>query len=154
MFQETADALLEKGIKIKITTQEKKFWQRKPREKIHEFELKPLCLGSLIKISKIILKIDPELFKNEFSIQELTFHFSDTLGRDISRIVAIAIVNSKDDPTEELIDLIENNLTSNQLLQVFKHILELMDVSSFMSSIILIKGTNLLKKMNPTEQRS
>jgi hypothetical protein len=152
MLQESADQILQTPMRVKITENKKHWFTRKTITKEHNFEIKPLFLGTLIKISKIILTIDENFFKSE-SVHELSLIILSKVGRDISKIVALAFLNSKDDPSEKLIDLIENNITPEQLLAIFQVILKQMDTGNFISSIIYIRQTNLMK-MNPTTQRS
>lgn len=108
----------------------------------------------MIQISKILLKVDLEKVKEEGNFQSLAIHFTNLLGSDLARIIAIAIHNSKKEAPQSLIDLIENNVTTSQMVDLFALIMKQMNVSNFTTSIILIRGTNLLIKTNPVEQRS
>jgi hypothetical protein len=73
----------------------------------------------------------------------------------MARIIAMAIVNRKEDPPRELIDFFMSNLTTTELHKIVSLVIKQMDVVNFMKSIILLKGTNILQStMNPVEQRS
>lgn len=156
MLKETANAILDEPINISITT-EKRSWFR-PWKKTtvkKDFQLKPLCIGSLVRISKITLEIDPDLVSKGMSMLDMAYVSANAHGRNLARIVAIALTNSRQDPPESLVDLIESNVTSQQLLQIYMEIIKQMDVTPFMTSIVSIRGINLLeRKTNPVEQRS
>lgn len=155
MLKETAAAILEDSVKLKITGDQKHpwFWWKTVRV-TREFEIKPLTLGSLIRISKIILDIDPDLFNQE-RVLEAIYEAIDEHGPELARVVAIAFTNSRREPAESLVSFIQESITTKQLREVITVIIMQMDVRSFMTSIVSIRGINLLTmKTNPTDQGS
>ncbi|MBU7577197.1 MAG: hypothetical protein KAF40_03970 [Flavihumibacter sp.] len=155
MLKETAAAILEDSIKLKITGDEKHSWfWWKTKRVTREFEIRPLTLGSLIRISRIILSIDPEIFNKE-RILEALYGAADKHGTELARVVAIAFTNSRREPADSLISFIQESITTPQLKEVLGVIILQMDVRSFMSSIVSIRGMNLLTmKTNPVDQGS
>lgn len=154
MLKETAAAILEDPIKLTITGHQKHFLMRWKTVKVtREFEIRPLTLGSLIRISRIILDINPEIFKSE-TVLEAVYGLADKHGRELSKVVAIAFTNARMEPAESLITFIQESITAKQLREVLSVIIRQMDVRSFMSSIVSIRGINLLTKTNPTDQGS
>lgn len=156
MLKETANTILNEPIHITITTEERRWycpWKKTTVKK--EFQLKPLCIGSLVRISKLTLDIDPELINKGKSMLDMAYVSANEHGRSLAKIVAIALTNSREDPSEKLVDLIEGNVSATQLLQIYLEIIKQMDVTAFMTSIVSIRGINLLeRKTNPAEQRS
>ncbi len=146
-LKKVADTLLDEPVIIKITQKPKYFFQ-KPKEK--EFRVEKLCLGSLIRISKILLSIDTEMFK-QGSFVENCMKVMAGKGDLMAEIIAIAIVNRKTSPSKSLINLIMEEFTSADMLTALSVVIKQMDITSFMNSIISIKGTNLLE-MSPTDQ--
>lgn len=150
-----ASALLEEGIKLKITGIQRCRWMFWKTVRVtRDFEIRPLTLGSLIRISKIILDIDPDILKQD-SVLQAVYKIADQHARQLARVVAIAFTNTKAEPPESLVDFIEDNISVKQLREVIQVIIIKMDVTSFISSIVSIRGINLLTmKTNPADQGS
>ncbi len=155
MFKQTAETLTQEPIVVKfpVTTRRKWLpWIKHTVEKT--FEVRPLTLGSIIRISKLLLDISPELFSVNAGLVNVAHQVSSKHGRMLAEVTAIAFTNTEEPPSKGLIDQIEYNVTPVDLLRIFNVVLQQMDISNFMSSIISIRGINLLKEMNPTEQGS
>lgn len=124
--------------------------------KKRKYAIAPQCTGSLIKISKVLLSInfDASVLKSGIGdyFQAGFKHMAED-GEKMARIIAYAIVNRKSDPPRKLIDLILDNFTSAELASTVSIVLAKMEVKSFMNSIILVRGMNLLK-MSPDDQGS
>ncbi|MBC7948653.1 MAG: hypothetical protein H7Y42_12270 [Chitinophagaceae bacterium] len=153
------DAINQKSIKfeIDILTRnrfhaflQKRGWAPTKRS----YEIRPIVLGNLLRISKLLLTIDPAEFSggNFISTSHLLIaNHTDTLAK----IVAIGVQNSRNEPSEELVSTIRDNLTSGELIGLLNGVMKQMDLNSFIGSIILIKGLNVLesaeKKNEPKE---
>lgn len=109
------------------------------------FYIKPVTLGNLSRISKLLLEINVEGF-DPGKFLESNYELLDKHGKAIAEVVAIAITNTKAYPSKELIDFIRFNLNAKDLLKVLGIVLKALDVSSFTLSITLIKGLNVLEK--------
>lgn len=121
-----------------------------PKEKT--FKIYPAKMGTLIRISNLILPIEKDLFANgtmiDASMQAIQKH-----AKTLCRVIAVAIHNRKSAPPEKLVELITNQFTSQAVLSVLLAVLQSMDVKNFMSSIIFMRGLNLME-MNPQTQGS
>ncbi|HRQ17702.1 MAG TPA: hypothetical protein PL085_11540 [Agriterribacter sp.] len=113
-----------------------------PKQKV--FKVRQITLGNLIRISGLIISIDTE-FKDEKEYWQQSYLAMDKHGIALSEIVAIGLYNRKDEPPNSLIEFVKNNFTPNELMGVFAIIMRQMSVSAFMSSIVLIKGANILQ---------
>lgn len=109
-----------------------------------KYVLKPITMGSLIKISKLLIEIDMNLFdmKNflESSYQAIVKH-----GETAARVVAIAIHGRPGEVPEQLVESVLNNFTTKELQATMSVILGQMNVQDFMLSIISIKGMNVIQ---------
>lgn len=120
------------------------------RNKVRVFQVTQITLGNLIRISKLLRDIDVSDFKNmnKDNILDSNYALMDRYGHTLARIVATALNNRKDQPGEDLIRFIEANFTSSELLNVLSVVLKQMDVASFMSTIISIRGLSILENQS------
>lgn len=150
-----ASAVLQDPIEIEVIIPPRSklhaFMQRKGiQKKARRFILRPIYLGSLIRISKLLIGIDfnvPDIMdkiKNG-SFLELNYIAIAKHGNSIAEIVAIAIQNNDEKPNPKLVKFIVNNFTANELKGVLTLVIRQMDLTSFMSSIIAVKGMNVLE---------
>lgn len=157
-LKKTAEAMLDEPIKVTIntaaTTRKQKLFKRiglfKERR---EYFLRPLTIGSFIRISKLVLPVDLGIIKDKKSILDIGYYAYKEHGSILVKIAAIALTNTKEEPTEEFEKLIEHNVSASELLIIYAAVIRMMDVNSFISSIISIRGVNLLE-MNPKTQGS
>lgn len=139
-FSQTADALLENTITIYVDILKPTWWQRLRNQTRRSFQIQPSSLATLVKISKELLSIDiPEVSNMMELTQKLMVAHSVTMAK----IIAYAIVNSRDEPPESLIDFLRYNLTAKEMSTVAKYVFEQMDITSFTTSIVSIKGLSL-----------
>lgn len=151
-LSKTAEAVTDQATTIEVDILHPTLWQRIRKQKKKTFKLQPATLGTLVKISKELLSIEvDEADKGNWMVlsQKLMHAHSNRLAK----VIAIAIVNSKEDPPKSLIDFIEYNMTAKEMATVAAHVLDKMDIRSFVSSIISIKGVNILE-MSLQNQRS
>lgn len=118
--------------------------------------MRPICLGALIKISKLIMSITKDKdAEKDFTVHMYTMVVDHT--ETMIRIIAIALMNSKADPPEKLLELIEREFTAKDLSNAISVIHEKMNTKSFLISIISVRGLNVLvtkKEMSPKVQGS
>lgn len=122
-------------------------WGIAPKKK--GFVLHPICLGSLIKISKIILGIELKLpdSKGEYTNGNLlnaNYEAIEKHGGSLAQIIAVAIQNNKHPVNEKMVRFILQNFTTKEMMGVLSLVLKQMDLTNFMSSIILVRGLNVL----------
>lgn len=146
-----ADAALNEPVKLEIDVKAKNYLHKvlqkigwlKTKEK---FEISGINMGTLIKVSRIVIGIDTSFFTKD-NLLESNFKAMDKYGEDLAKCIAHCIHNKKSEPPQALINFILFNFTSTEMYRVLGIVIKQMDVSSFMSSIISIKGVNIL--VNP-----
>lgn len=148
----SADTVVDKKttITIDITPSNKlhKFLQQKgwlPKQKT--FEISGTKMGTLIRISKLLLAIDLSEFDSN-NVLESNYKAIEKHGRTLAECIALCIHNQKSEVPNSLIELLLNNLSTAELHGILGIILSKMDLKNFMSSIISIKGMNIL--VSPT----
>lgn len=144
VLENVSDTILDKEVTLEVDiyrTRWEKFL-RKPEKRT--FVIKPITLGSLIRISKLLLTVDLTLDDVQ-SLLQSTYHSMVDHGETIAKIIAIAIHNQPTEPPKSLVDFIINNFTAKEMFTTVSIILNKMDVTSFMSSIISIKGMSVLE---------
>jgi hypothetical protein len=125
-------------------------WGIRPVKRVFEFT--PITTGNLIRISRILLRIDPDIMDAK-RLLESTYKALATHGDDICEVVAIAIANSKAGPSKSLVSLVRDEFTPKELLSVLSLTLNRMNVSDFVNSIILMRGLNVLESEPRKEQK-
>lgn len=149
-LEKVADTILDNHVTLTVTIEPKSRLDRilmrfGLKEKVKLLEIHPLNFGSMIKISRLLLNIDIEVLKSG-NMLDAVYKIMDTKGDLIAKVLAVAIVNRKKDPPDELINFIKDNFTSQELLHALMIVLKQMDVTSFMSSIVSMRGINLLQE--------
>jgi hypothetical protein len=124
------------------------------KPKVRTLTIHPIVMGNLIRISKLLIDIDMTVFDLK-QLLESNYQAMAKYGDHVVQVVAIAVHNGKSEPPRELVEFIRYNFTSHELLAVLGLVAKQMNVMSFMSSIISIKGMNVLtsqKEMSPISQ--
>lgn len=119
-------------------------------KKKRAFTLKPIYLGTLVKISKILLSIDIKLPGDQENnkagkLLDANYHAITEHSESMATIIALAIQNDKRPVSKRLVQFILNNFSSKEVLAVLSLVLHQMDLTSFMSSIISVRGLNVLE---------
>ena len=108
------------------------------------FIVHPAKLGTLVRISKLLLKIGiPPLTKENFL--QVNYEIAENHGSDLAMIIALAIHNKKSKPSKKLHQLILNEFTPKEIFGVVAIVLKAMDLTSFTLSITSIRGMNVLE---------
>lgn len=145
------DALVSEPIKVEVDIHPQSLWEKSlqrlrilPKTKV--FVIRPITLGNLARISKLLLSIDisPDQLRDQgiSLVYELMSEHSET----VSRIVAVAIDNRKEGPSEKLVQFILHQFTAAEIMSVFSIVVKQMDMKSFMNTIISVRGVNVLEK--------
>lgn len=104
----------------------------------------PIYMGTLIRISKLLLTIDESQFDQERMLDS-AHRAIEKHGETVIQIIALAIHNRKTDPPASLLALIRDEFQSEMVLTVLMMVLKQMDIQSFTSSIIFMRGLNITK---------
>lgn len=150
-------ALLEETVTLEVDIQ--------PTSKIHEwlqnkkwvpskriFKIAPIKMGTLIKISGILCKMDIDILKSKDLLDDY-YNVVAKEGRNISLVIALAVVNRKSNPSKRLVNFILRNFKAKDLVNTLQVVINQMDITSFINSMVLIGKMNL-HKTSPAEQGS
>lgn len=152
MIDKIADALLQEDIPIEFDVRPVNWLhlilQRMKLKPVRQtFTLRPVTLGTLIKISKLLIDIDMNIFdiKNilESNYQAIVKH-----GVSYAKIIAIAIHGKPGNVPESLVNSIVNNFTTKELEGAMNIVFNQMSIANFMSSIISMKGNLQVVEMS------
>lgn len=80
------------------------------------------------------------------NLLDASFEAMSEHGDAMARIIAMAIQQQKQEPSEKMVRFILGNFTAQEMKTVLSVVLRQMDVQSFMMSIISMKGLNVLDK--------
>lgn len=148
-----ADTILEKSVSVEIDVLSPRWWEKigmkvglLPAKR--SFMIRPATLGNMIRISKLLLQIDSDVYKKDASALESNYRAYDQYGDILAEVVAAAITNSPAGPGRNLIRFIRDNLTASELLTISGVVIRQLDLLNFMTTIISIRGVSLL---NPGE---
>ncbi len=148
IIKRVSDTVTDQPVIITVDIKDRS-WMDKllKRNPVKIFEVKQITLGNLIRISKLLRGIDVGEFNkiSQQNILDSNFNLMEQYGHTLAEIVATALHNKKDPPEQHLVAFIENNFTARELLNVLSVVLRQMDVASFMSTIISIKGLSILE---------
>ncbi|MBA7566352.1 hypothetical protein ES695_06370 [Candidatus Atribacteria bacterium 1244-E10-H5-B2] len=160
--RDAIDSILEKGVDFTITIQNKNILHKLnliPAER--KFIIFPIRMGTLLKISKILLDLDTDELVGAMKDENKEINLLDLGAKNIIenkdkmiKMIAYGIVNSEKEPPKSLIRFLNENLTAKEGLKLMTLIVQQMDVNPFLASLVSIKGMNLLqnkKKATPGE---
>jgi hypothetical protein len=157
-LEQVADATIQQPITLEVDI--------KPNSRVHRFlqdrgilpkkralVLHPIVLGNLMRISKILVSIDMTIFDMQ-NLLESNYQAIMQHGEGMAKIVAIAVHNQKTEPPKSLEKFILYNFTAHEMLGVCGIVGKQMDISNFMSSIISMKGFNVLQSERKNAEKS
>jgi len=160
--QDAIDSILEKGVDFTITIQNKNILHKLnliPAER--KFVIFPIKMGTLLKISKILLDLDTDELVGAMKNENKEINLLDLGAKNIIenkdkwiKMIAYGIINSEKEPSKNLIRFLNENLTTKEGLKLMTVVVQQMDVNPFLASLVSIKGMNLLqtrKKATPGE---
>jgi len=156
-IRNTIDSVLEKGVDFTIKVQKQNILHKLhilPTER--QFVIYPLNMGTVLKISEILFDINTdeldEPLNNPDKEKDKQFNFLEAGVNQIIenkdkviKIIAYGITNSKKEPSRQLINFLDNNLNAKEGLKLVTLIVQQMNVSPFLASLVSLKGMNLMK---------
>lgn len=148
VLSKAVDTVVEKPITFEIsinpTTKLHAFLQRigiYPKKKA--FELRPVVLGNLLRISQLLLTMKLGTRKEMGLLAKSYQHVSENM-ETVIQICSIAIHNRPGEPPERLKALLRDNLSTTELMKIMAMVVSRMNVENFIASIILISGMNIM----------
>jgi hypothetical protein len=156
-IRNTIDSVLEKGVDFTIKVQKQNILHKLhilPRER--QFVVYPLNMGTVLKISEILFDLNTdeldEPLNNPDKEKDKQFNFLEAgvnqiiANKDkVIKIIAYGITNSKKEPSRQLINFLDNNLNAKEGLKLVTMIVQQMNVSPFLASLVSLKGMNLMR---------
>ncbi len=116
-------------------------------EKEKKFTIYPISLGTLVKISSLLLEL--KVIRNENTEKEEFFGIGlQEIVENKDRLLQIighGILNVEKNPSRKFLKFLNNNLTSTEVLKLVILIVRKMDVSSFLACTASVQSLNLLK---------
>ena len=161
--QDAIDSILEKGVDFEITTTNISIFHKLHLKPIkRKFVIYPIKMGTLLKISEILLDLDTEELTDVMKNGDKEINLLDLGAKNIIEnkdklimMIAYGITNSEKEPSKNLIKFLNENLTAREGLKLMTLVVQQMDVSPFLASLVSIKGMNLLEtKKNQTPGES
>jgi len=154
LLQKTADTLLQEPVVLEVDITAKKplhsFLQKIGWMPIkRRLVINPITLGNLVRISKILLEMDLAGRVDIKNILESNFKLIVENGDRMATVIAIAVHNDRSEPPAALVRFIKTHFTSRETYAAVTVVLKMMDLKSFMNTIISVKGMTV---MSPQDQ--
>lgn len=151
ILSKAADVLVQSSVKIKVDVIctgliEKYLIKLGLRKKVREFEMKPLTYAKGIRITKLLIEINADIFKKTDNILSTALDAYANHGDKIAKCIAIAIGDGRMAPDKRLVKFFTENLTPKEGIGIANIIISQLDLSSFMTTIISMKGMSLMKQ--------
>jgi len=145
------DSILEEGVDFSVSVTNPGFLHRIGLLKTKRtFVIKPIRLGTLVRISKILLSIDGEIETKESvlsaSVKRMAAH-----AEQFAEIAALAVTNDEKPPSRRQIRFLLHNLSVRELLTLIQLVIRQMDVSNFLLCIVSVKGMSLMSEATGTK---
>jgi hypothetical protein len=147
--EQSVSAILQEGVDFTVTVTNPGLWHRiGVLKKERKFIVHPLCLGSLLRISKLLVSLEDKPLDLSGNVLSVASNGIIQYSRIFAEISAIAVTNTDKEPSERLIQFFIDNLTPKELFQLLQLVIKQMEVSDFLLCIVSAKGLNLLKEKN------
>ena len=136
-------AILEQGVDFTVTIERPKLVERLLAKLglyslKRVFVIKPLCLGTSFKISTLLEEIDVRSHIDSYG--DILKH-----AEKLVEIVALAIVNSDEEPSNRVRRFLRRNLTAVELLKIVNLVVDQLNIMDFLSATVSIKGMSLFE---------
>lgn len=150
----TAETILEEPVKVEVEILNLSWWEKVAircglKRTKKTFFVRPATPGTMIRISKLLLRIPADVYKGGDSFIGANYKIYAEYGETVAEVIAIALKNARQVPTKKEIQFLLDNLTAKELMTLVSIVLKQLDVMNFMSSIISIRGVSLLNPEEP-----
>jgi hypothetical protein len=152
LITHSTDILTAKPVFIQIDCYPQNWWERllvrcqlRPVQKV--YELRPILVGNMYRIASVVNQLPADLMEGDLNTairQAVTQHVDKVIY-----VVAVGLQNNKKEPKKELLATIRNEFTALDMALVMEHIMAQLNLGSFLHSIVLAKGMNILTKTSP-----
>lgn len=143
-------AIIEEGVPFTVTVDKPTFLHRlRILPSKRTFTIYPLKLGTVLKISSVILSMDDmdvELNKAESSLFDVLVNSVSRNAEKMVSILTIAVQNNEKPPATRTKRFFMENLTPVEMLKIINLVIRQMDLTDFFRSIASMRGANILMK--------
>ncbi len=142
--------LLQQGTDVTVSVSEKNILHRlRILKSEKKFTITPIKLGTLYKISHILLDLESDEIKNLKTIKDeaiLELGLKNIVANKdkLIEVVGLGLVNCKQGPTKRLLNFLNDNITVEELLKLTILIVGNMDITRFLACTVSAKKINLL----------
>ena len=147
------DAIIEEGVNFSVSVAHMTIWHKLrllPKKK--EFVLYPATMGTLLKISKEMNKVDlPDVKESKLTVLEYALVCMDKGIDGMVKSIGYSIVNSKKNPSKRLLSYLLNNLTPSELAKIWAMVVKQADISSFFGCITSMTMMRTMTKGETSE---
>lgn len=159
-LKKVAAAITEKPVSFTLDIQPVNKWQsllqkhfpkRFPSKKT--YEIKPITYGNLQRISALLLDIDVTALTNASALTA-AYTLMKGHAETVAKVIAIAITNKQSEPPPALEKELLFNLTAKESLTLLSIVLEQMSIENFITTILSIRGLNVLTKVESPNEKS
>lgn len=156
LTKQVADAITQKPIPFKVllrdlSVRDEWLCKLKLKKPYKQFYLRPVPLGKLIAISGLLCEMDLSGFDTEKMLQ-MNYELAKDHGHKMAEIVAIMVTRGKH-PSPKLIEFFKDHLTGKELYQLVSAVIMQLDLSNFLSAILILRGVNILQEnRSPQDQ--
>lgn len=153
------EAILEEGVDFRVTVNDPGWLHCMgilPRARV--FTIRPLKLGTLLRISKCIAEMDDDQKgEREGTMLGFTLESAVSHTESLVAIIALAVTNSESRPSVRLERFLRENLTPKEALKILGVVLQQMEVRDFlgcMASVSALRMTGAPRPVDSTLGRS
>jgi hypothetical protein len=148
---------LQEGIDFTISVINKTFWHKiKLKKPFRKFVMYPICLGTLLKISELIMQMDAVTAENHEKDNFMDFAVGKIKNNaeKFAEIIALAIINKPFSDNRiiryiekigfrRLVKFINSNVNDKEALDLINLVVKQMDIQHFLACMVSIKGMDL-----------
>jgi len=157
VLQGAVDAMLQEGRDISIAIIKPTISERIRKIKERKFTIYPSTLGTMLRISRLLLDLELEEISEDDPDHRLLeaglLAVVNNMDKAV-KIIAYAISNDIKEPPAELVRFLERNLTAKDTFQILQIVIDKMDIKDFFAFTASVKGMNLMAGRSTTGKQS
>ena len=143
-----AEAILQEGVDFNVTVANRNILHKlKILRSERKFVIFPICLGTLLKISKLLMDVKVNAQRDGLTDAKFIQMGIESIVENKDRmidIIAYAIHNKETEPPKSLVRYLNRNLNSKEALSILSVVIKQMDIQDFLAFMMSVGGMNLL----------
>jgi hypothetical protein len=104
------------------------------------FVIRPLTMGTAMRISRLMMRVKPGRFDYNGLMDEMG-----KSNDKMAEILALAVTNKKKLPSPKMIEFFLFNVTAGEMQALCSMVIKQMGVEAFLNTIVLMRGINALE---------